>query len=177
MKQAELFNFNKEQINEIHLAAKKKLNITPMLNRDFKRPEMIEIRLGLEHNLTTEQVKLFADSNFNAVRMKQIRLGLEQGLTIEQVKSYTKKEYTALQMRAARKALEIGVPFEQINIIIKEFTPLNNDRYTLHQKYLEERLSETNKKKLKILLNILQKYEESSFEQFNNLNQNDFKHK
>ena len=46
------------------------------------------IRTGFENGLTMEQVKLYADPNFNYKQMKEIKEGFLNGLTMDQVKLY-----------------------------------------------------------------------------------------
>ena len=61
--------------------------------------EMHEVRLGLQHGLTTTQIDLYAQSKYNSLQMKEIRLGLEHGLTNEQMSVFLNPaiEYDVMQ--------------------------------------------------------------------------------
>ena len=45
------------------------------------------IRLGFEHGLTMDQVKIYADPKFDDDQMIRIRKDFEDGLTIEEIKN------------------------------------------------------------------------------------------
>ena len=59
---------------------------------------MREIRLGLKHGLSADQVSLYADRKFMPEQMRMIRIGLESGLSIEQVSSYASPNITSDEM-------------------------------------------------------------------------------
>lgn len=61
--------------------------------------EMNEVRLGIQHGLTTTQVDLYAQNKYNSLQMKEIRLGLEHGLTDEQMPVFLNPaiEYDVMQ--------------------------------------------------------------------------------
>ena len=61
--------------------------------------EMNEVRLGIQHGLTTTQVDLYAQNKYNSLQMKEIRLGLEHGLTDEQMSVFLNPaiEYDVMQ--------------------------------------------------------------------------------
>ncbi len=64
----------------------------------FDYRQMYEIRLGLHSGLTLEQVKVYANPDFNNDQMQQIRWGLIDGLTIKQVKLYANPEFEWFEM-------------------------------------------------------------------------------
>jgi len=73
-----------------------------------------EIRLGLEHNLTLEQIKIYAIPEFDFGQMKPIRLGLEADFTSEQIKRYARSEFTGQQMIEIYIGYLYGLSEEQI---------------------------------------------------------------
>ncbi len=75
-------------------------------NPEFSNVNMREIRSGLEHGLSEEQVRLFANPEFNDGQMKEIRLGLEGGLSMEQVGIYAKPLFYGEQMKELRLGLQ-----------------------------------------------------------------------
>lgn len=59
---------------------------------------MLQILKGLEHGLTTRQVKFYADLKFDKNQMKQIRMGFERKLPIEQIQSFADPALCAKDM-------------------------------------------------------------------------------
>ena len=70
--------------------------------------EMQEVRLGLQHGLTTTQVDIYAQSKYNSLQMKEIRLGLEHGLTDEQMNVFLNPEIEYDVMQHNRIKIEQG---------------------------------------------------------------------
>jgi hypothetical protein len=89
---------------------------------------MKEIRLGLEHGLTPDQVKMYIDPRFKHTQMQQLRIGLEKGLDIER---YAKFWYEVDQMQEIQLAQEHGVPFDRIDSHLT--TILHYDKEQLKQ--------------------------------------------
>ena len=59
---------------------------------------MGEIREGLEHGLTTEQVSIYADEHFSGPKMWEIREALESGIGIDKIKMLINHKFTEAQM-------------------------------------------------------------------------------
>lgn len=59
------------------------------LSGRFDKYQMREISDGFLHNLSMEQVKLYAKPEFNAMQMWHIREGFIEGLSPEEIKNYT----------------------------------------------------------------------------------------
>ena len=69
-----------------------------------------EINLGLAHDLSADQIRLYACAQFNYLQMEQIRLGLEHGLCPEEIAVIAVPDKKQDQMREERERLEQGLP-------------------------------------------------------------------
>lgn len=74
-----------------------------------------EIRRGLEHNLTYEQIKMYARPEFDYTQMRQIRFGLESGLTNEEIEIYARPEFSAGQMMEMYYGYRDGLTVEHVS--------------------------------------------------------------
>ena len=88
-------------------------------NPEFSNLQMREIRSGLENGLTEEQIRLYARPKFGYVNMREIRSGLEHGLSEEQVRLFANPEFNDGQMKEIRLGLEGGLSMEQVGIYAK----------------------------------------------------------
>ena len=86
---------------------------------------MDELRSGLEHGLTIEQVRIYANPKFSAGQsdaqdnqMREIRLGLEHNLPLEQVRLYADQKIDCKQMQKIRTGFENGVTVEQMKQVL-----------------------------------------------------------
>lgn len=77
-----------------------------MLSEVFDELQVGEIRYGLKHGLSVEQVALYSAPEFSWEKMVEIRKGLEHGLSMEQIKTYAKPEFAWRRMRRIRWELE-----------------------------------------------------------------------
>ena len=95
---------------------------------------MEQIRKGFEHELTMEQVQLYAKPKFSAGfsnedrdywgynnQMEQIRKGFEHGLNMEQIQSYTDSKFEDWRMEEIRLGFEHGLTMEQVQLYAYEF--------------------------------------------------------
>ena len=57
-------------------------------SKKFNEFQMYQIQVGYEHNLSIEQIKVFAKTEYSVYQMQEIRVGFEKGLTMEQVLLY-----------------------------------------------------------------------------------------
>lgn len=91
----------------------------------YDAEQMEQIRLGFEHHLTAEQVKLYALKfkasegwdTYSSSQMKEIRMGLEHGLTKAEVLLFANIEDSPARMRYLRNAIENGEHKEKIKIV------------------------------------------------------------
>lgn len=67
---------------------------------------MREIVFGMMEGISTEVLEFLCENNFNQYQIKEIREGIVHGLTFEQVKSYATKEMSANRMKKMRTQLE-----------------------------------------------------------------------
>lgn len=67
--------------------------------------QMREIRKGLEHHLSLDQISMFKDG-YDWRQMEQIRLGLESKYSMEQIALFADKDRNWMQMLIIRKALD-----------------------------------------------------------------------
>lgn len=100
------------------------------MNPMYNDKQRIQIMKGVRHNLTPEEIKLYAnDIGFNDKCMREIRKGLIHGLTEEEVLLYATEEFNGHHedMEIIREALEQRIPIEKV----KKFANL---KYTVKQK-------------------------------------------
>lgn len=104
--------FNSSQMHTIRYAIKEGLDFDKL--KIFARPEFVSEQMrqiceGLvARKLTTEQVLLYAKTNYNSNQMLQIRLGLEDGLKFSQIVTYLnsgKDKKQVDEMNAKRRQL------------------------------------------------------------------------
>ena len=95
-------------------------------NCEFDAFKMEQIRLGLEHGLSEEQINLLADSEFNSHQMREIRKGFADGLTMEQVKAYAAPRVDFHEMAAIREGLKSG-EFVVLSLTEAKFNTLELD--------------------------------------------------
>ena len=74
-----------------------------------------EIRRGLEHDLTLEQIKIYARPEFDYSQMSCIRFGLEAGFTQEQLGKYARTEFSGNQMAQIAWGYRMCLTEEQIS--------------------------------------------------------------
>ena len=66
---------------------------------------MREIIYGMMEGIGEEVAAFLCENDFNQYQMKEIREGIAHGLTFEQVKTYGTKEMSANRMKKMRKKL------------------------------------------------------------------------
>lgn len=71
---------------------------------------MREIIYGMMEGIGEEVAAFLCENDFNQYQMKEIREGIAHGLTFEQVKTYGTKEMSANRMKKMRKQLEEAIP-------------------------------------------------------------------
>ncbi len=108
-----------------------------------------EIRLGFEHGLSIEQIKMYDGTYQDSVRdlnyrqMEQIRLGLEHNLSTEQVQLFADKEMELFKMEQIRLILEDGFSIEQVKKYIDlglDGAQMNRVRYGLEHNFTNEQI-------------------------------------
>lgn len=108
-----------------------------------------EIRLGAEHGLSMEQIKMYDGTYQESVRdlnykqMEQIRLGLEHDLSTEQVQLYADKEMELFKMEQIRLILEDGLSIEQAKEYIDlglDGAQMNRVRYGVEHNFTSEQI-------------------------------------
>lgn len=70
---------------------------------------MREIVFGMMEGISAEALEFLCENDFNQYQIKEIREGIVHGLTFEQVKSYATKEMSANRMKKMRTQLEESV--------------------------------------------------------------------
>lgn len=83
----------------------------------FNADTLKEVRLGIEHGLSEEQIRVYAESNLYYAHMEQIRLGFEEGLTFEQVQLYSQRIHLN-EMRQIRLGIKNGLTQKQLECLI-----------------------------------------------------------
>ncbi len=73
--------FDSDQMDEIRLGLKHKVDVSQYANPKFDHHQMEQIRLGLEHSV---DVSVYANPKFNYGQMEQIRLSLEHRVSVSQ---------------------------------------------------------------------------------------------
>lgn len=122
-------------------------NITELLSClehcDNLSRRLKEIRLGLENDLTLEQIKIYARPEFDYSQMSSIRNGLQSGFILEQINRYARPEFSGGQMAQIYLGYRLGLTEEQIseyadpNIDVEE---MDNIRWKYMAKLTEEQL-------------------------------------
>lgn len=95
-------------------------------NREFDAFKMEQIRLGLEYGLSEEQINLLANPEFNSLQMQEIRKGFADGLSMEQVKAYAGPRVDFHEMAKIREGLKSG-KFVVLSLSEAKFNPLELD--------------------------------------------------
>ena len=72
----------------------------------FNEQQIKEIRLGIEHGLSTTRIRLYANAEYDSHQMEQIRLAIENGLTDEQIATFANPEFSDDEMEHIRTRLE-----------------------------------------------------------------------
>lgn len=73
-------DFTDEQWNQIQWGRDSGVDTSLFAKKFFNCGQMEQIRLGLEHSLTEDEIKVYARADFDYNQMYQIRLGYEQGI-------------------------------------------------------------------------------------------------
>lgn len=82
---------------------------------DFRSKVQIRAILnGFDHDLSVEQVKLFATPDYLGSQMEEICRGLISGLSFDQVSLYLSQDFSAAQMKRLRCDLEAGHSIELV---------------------------------------------------------------
>lgn len=121
------------------------LNYLEQCNHLSKR--LKEIRLGLEHDLTLEQIKIYARPEFDFSQMKPIRLGLEAGFTTENINRYARSEFNGQQMMEICSGYVYGLSEEQISRYANpslDAEQMSNIRWSYIAKLTKEQLQAYN---------------------------------
>lgn len=94
-------------------------NITELLgcieHCDNLSRRLKEIRLGLENDLTLEQIKIYARPEFDYSQMSVIRSGLASDFTQEQISRYARPEFSGRQMAQIFWGYRMGLTEDQIS--------------------------------------------------------------
>lgn len=99
-------------------AAKNLFSYLAKKDFEFDIGQMQEIYYGLV-NLNEEEIKIYANPEFNSSQMSEIRRGLQEEIDIEKVKKYAIKQLSHKQMEIARIAIENRVDIEKMIEYIK----------------------------------------------------------
>ncbi|WP_143099149.1 hypothetical protein [Anaeromicropila populeti] len=103
-------------VKEVRLAVKDGLDIKPfrLKNKEcvFTTDQAKEIRLGMKHGLTAEQLKIIAKKELGADVMKELRLGMQDGLEI--MSSFNTGNYTAKDIHTIRMNLFVKQVMETL---------------------------------------------------------------
>lgn len=124
VKQVKLFakpEFCCEQITEIIKCivndfTEEQINICINQEHPFDADQMAEIRLGFEHKLSLDQIRIYSDKRFDDNQMYEIRVGLENKLTKEQILIYAVPQFNWRQMEQIRAGFEHGLSEEQVSV-------------------------------------------------------------
>ena len=85
---------------------------------NFDIGQIKQVRLGVEHKLSSEAIEFYANKKYNSEKMEQIRLGFEQGLTLSQIEMYANLTY-AEEMSEMRLAILHGLSQEQLTKLLQ----------------------------------------------------------
>lgn len=85
-------------------------------NKEFDNNQMEQIRIGFQNNLSTEQIKLYADPKFTSEQMEQIRYGLQDNLPTEKIKLYADQKFNQSQMGEIRAGFNSGLSIDQVKV-------------------------------------------------------------
>ena len=85
-------------------------------NKEFDNNQMEQIRIGFQNNLSTEQIKLYADPKFTSEQMEQIRYGLQDNLPTEKIKLYADPKFNQSQMGEIRAGFNSGLSIDQVKV-------------------------------------------------------------
>ena len=91
-----------------------------MQSRKLRSDQMRRIRAGFEHDLSMEQVSVYAKPEFTWDQMEQVFFGFIDRLSMEQVAVYAKPEFTREQMKQIREGFEQGLSMEEVSALIKK---------------------------------------------------------
>ena len=75
---------------------------------EFTYLQKIEITSGLKHGLDKEDVKVYAQREWNHLHMREIRLALEHHISRREIKKYMHCDMPVEKMHKIRLALEKG---------------------------------------------------------------------
>ena len=127
---------------------------------DYNCEQMVEIRKGLESNLSRKQIELYANPEFDALQMSIIRQSFKF-LNDEQIKTYANPKLTVDQMQLVCYAYKCNLPEKQIEQILNKFEREvphtiaddildndNNSEYPNHIKHTEDVNRDQNGNKL-----------------------------
>ncbi len=82
--------------------------------KELSSSKLCEVRLGLEHSLTTSQIEDYAKSAFSQSQMKCIREAYKKGLSKEQVCVFLSAEFSKSQMQEIIFGFLYGLSIEQV---------------------------------------------------------------